>query len=125
MQNFLNITKALSDENRIRVLMYLDSGEMCVCQIIEMLSLAPSTVSKHMSILHQAGLVSTHKEGRWVYYGPPADDAPQAVQSAMEWVRASLRDEPTIRRDAERLAEVRTTDRDKFCNHYRPTGEKD
>jgi len=125
LQNFLNITKALSDENRIRVLMYLDSGEMCVCQIIEMLSLAPSTVSKHMSILHQAGLVATRKEGRWVYYGPPTDDAPQAVRSAIDWVRSSLRDEPTIRRDAERLAEVRTTDRDQLCTHYRPAGEKD
>ena len=68
MLETLNITKALSDENRIRALMMLTGGELCVCQIIEMLGLAPSTVSKHMSILRQAGLVETRKEGRWIYY---------------------------------------------------------
>jgi len=48
--------------------MMLSGGELCACQIIEMLGLAPSTVSKHMSILRQAGLVETRKEGRWIYY---------------------------------------------------------
>lgn len=123
MQNFLNITKALSDENRVRVLMFLKTGELCVCQIIEMLGLAPSTVSKHMSILHQAGLVTTRKDGRWVFYGLPGDDAPQPVRDAVGLVQSSLRDEPKVRSDADRLEEVRITDRDKLCCHYRPAEE--
>lgn len=50
MRKILNITKALADENRVRALMMLQNGEMCVCNIIDMLNMAPSTGSKHMSI---------------------------------------------------------------------------
>ena len=54
MQDIVAITKTLSDESRLRALLMLRHDELCVCQIIEMLCLAPSTVSKHMSILRQA-----------------------------------------------------------------------
>ncbi|TFG44900.1 MAG: ArsR family transcriptional regulator, partial [Candidatus Brocadiia bacterium] len=57
MLSFLSITKALADESRVRTLMALDGRELCVCQITELLGLAPSTVSKHMAILTQARLV--------------------------------------------------------------------
>jgi DNA-binding transcriptional ArsR family regulator len=60
----------------------LTSGELCVCQVTEVLQLAPSTVSKHMSILRQAGLVEARKEGRWIYYrlvGHPSQAAQQAI----------------------------------------------
>jgi DNA-binding transcriptional ArsR family regulator len=52
MKDVLAIAKALADENRTRVLMFLRAGELCVCQIMEMMGLAPSTVSKHLNILH-------------------------------------------------------------------------
>ena len=68
MFEFLNITKALAEENRVRILLALEVEELCVCQIIELLELAPSTVSKHMSVLRQARLVDGRKEGRWMYY---------------------------------------------------------
>lgn len=68
MRELLAVTKALSDPNRVRALMALQAGELCVCQVIELLGLAPSTVSKHMAVLCQARLVETRKEGRWVFY---------------------------------------------------------
>ena len=61
MRDFMNIVKALGDENRVRALLALRTSELCVCQIIELLGLAPSTVSKHMSILKQARLVDTRE----------------------------------------------------------------
>jgi ArsR family transcriptional regulator len=64
---FMAITKVLADENRGRTLMALRSGGICVCQIIEFPGLAPSTVSRHMGVLCQAGLVKGRKQGRWVY----------------------------------------------------------
>ena len=76
MKDFLNITKALADENRLRMLMALQDGELCVCQITELMGLAMSTVSKHLSILYQAGLVNARKEGRWMYYSLPGKGAP-------------------------------------------------
>ena len=71
MREFMSITKALADENRIRTLLALRQGELCVCQITELFGLAPSTISKHLSILFQAGLVESRKDGRWFYYQLP------------------------------------------------------
>ena len=68
MREFIDINKALSDESRVRALLALRDQELCVCQLIELLGLAPSTVSKHMTILKQAGLVEGRKDGRWIYY---------------------------------------------------------
>ena len=90
MREVLDITKALADGNRLRVLMALTGGELCVCQIVELLQLAPSTVSKHMSILRQARLVESRKDGRWMYYRLPDRDAPKAVKDAVAWVRRHL-----------------------------------
>ena len=86
MRDLMKITKALADENRIRVLLALRRGELCVCQIVELLGLATSTVSKHMSILKQARLVESRKEGRWIYYRLAGDEGPQLVQQVMTWV---------------------------------------
>ena len=118
-KEFVSIAKALSDESRVRAVMCLASGELCVCQIIEMLGLAPSTVSKHMAILHQAGLVESRKDGRWIYYRLAGEQAPPYVQEALEWARRSLVSSPTVRDDARRLRCVRKIDRDELCVHYR------
>ena len=66
MREFMAVAKALADDNRTRALMCLRAGELCVCRIIALLELAPSTVSKHLDILRRAGLVESHKEGRWI-----------------------------------------------------------
>lgn len=102
MQEFLAITKALGDENRVRVLMALSAGELCVCQIIELLNLAPSTVSKHMSILKQARLVESTKNGKWVYYRA-ASNVPKVASEAIAWANKHLTSEITIKEDAKAL----------------------
>jgi len=63
----MNLTKALADESRVRAVLALRQGELCVCQITELFGFAPSTVSKHLSILFQANLVESRKDGRWIY----------------------------------------------------------
>jgi len=118
MRQFISITKALSDENRVRVLMFLRGRELCVCQIIEMLGLAPSTVSKHMSVLHQAGLVESRKDGRWVYYRLAGDAAPSCVRRALAWVDACLREDRRVRDDAARVERVCRMTRDELCTCY-------
>jgi len=115
MREFLNLTKALADENRLRVLCALRGRELCVCQITELLGLAPSTVSKHMSILHQARLVDSRKQGRWVYYGLADKDAPETVRAANAWVGRSLAGSPTVRRDRRRLKEILKIDPEELC----------
>ena len=90
MREFMRITKALADPNRVRVLLGLQGGELCVCQITELLGLAPSTISKHLSILHQAGLIESRKDERWVFYRLPGKQAPVVVREAIDWAQKSL-----------------------------------
>ncbi len=91
MTDFVEIARALGDPNRVEALLLLRAGERCVCRIIERLELAPSTVSKHMSILRQAGLVKSRKEGRWIYYKLAAGSNDPVVQGALKWLQQSAK----------------------------------
>lgn len=62
------IFKAFCDPNRIRVLELLQAGEMCACKILEELNIGQPTLSHHMKILCEAGIVSARKEGKWSHY---------------------------------------------------------
>ena len=115
MREILDITKALADGSRLRVLMALAGGELCVCQIVELLQLAPSTVSKHMSILRQARLVESRKDGRWMYYRLPDQDAPRATGEAIAWVQRHLARSPQTQHDAKKLQEILAMDPEKLC----------
>ncbi|MHB8863122.1 MAG: ArsR/SmtB family transcription factor [Pirellulaceae bacterium] len=115
LRDFMAITKALADEQRVRVLMALQRGELCVCQIVELLGLATSTVSKHMSILKQARLVESRKDGRWMYYRLAGDDAPEAVRQATAWAAGLLAGDPQVLRDRQRLAVICTSDPHELC----------
>lgn len=105
MREFIAITKALADESRVRILMALAHGELCLCQLIEMLGLAPSTVSKHMGVLTQAGLTQCRKAGRWHYYrladNKPGDE--QEIQVTLDWVKAMTRNSSVVSDDRKRL----------------------
>jgi DNA-binding transcriptional ArsR family regulator len=115
MRAFMNITKALADENRIRTLLALRKGELCVCQITELFGLAPSTISKHLSILSQAGLVESRKDGRWIYYKLPGKDAPVEVREAIDWVEKSLDGSPRATEDSQTLKKVLKQDPAVLC----------
>jgi len=104
MRECMTVIKALADENRVRILMALRGRELCVCEIIGFLGLAPSTVSKHMSILKNARLVESRKDGRWVFYRLAEEDTLQAVQNAQSWVINCLENDPEIIRDEKTLA---------------------
>ncbi|MEN6333077.1 MAG: metalloregulator ArsR/SmtB family transcription factor [Phycisphaerales bacterium] len=115
MREILEITKALADGNRLRAMTALAGGELCVCQIIELLQLAPSTVSKHMSILRQARLVKGRKDGRWMYYRLPGREASKPVRGAVAWLRRSLADSPQAVEDSKRLKAILAMDPEEIC----------
>ena len=68
MKSFIKVMKALSDPNRVKIVKVLQQKKMCVCEIQGVLNLAQSTVSKHLRILEEAGLVDYEKDGLWVNY---------------------------------------------------------
>lgn len=106
MFTLLNITRALSDENRLRILMALRTVPLCVCQITAFLDLAPSTTSKHLSILRQARLIESVKQGRWVYYQLADTATLPMVKDALAWLLPALQDDPRICKDAEHIAAI-------------------
>jgi DNA-binding transcriptional ArsR family regulator len=118
MKECLEIAKALSDANRLRALLAVAGGELCVCQLIELLGLAPSTVSKHMAVLRQAGLVEARKEERWMYYRLPEKPG-RCVAGAIVWVRSCLARDAATRENARRTRVVRRTDKKELCDCYR------
>ena len=68
MQEIVNLFKALSDPTRLRVLLLLQYGELCVCEVEEVLGMKQSRVSRHLNILRSAGLTEARYVGRWVFY---------------------------------------------------------
>ncbi len=106
MKEFIAITKALADESRVRLLLALGDRELCVCQLIELIGLAPSTVSKHMSILKQAGLVDMRKQGRWAYYRIAKEDSPMLIKTTLQWVFDSAGSSPQAKKDKASLRDI-------------------
>lgn len=115
MREFMAITKALADASRVRILLALRRGELCVCQITELFGFAPSTMSKHLSILHQAGLIESRKEERWVYYRLAGTAAPKAVRDALAWARKSVEQTEEARADARQLGQILKMDVKEIC----------
>jgi ArsR family transcriptional regulator len=68
IQEMVTVLKALGDENRIRILKILRGGEKCACRLLEALNISQPTLSHHMKILCDAGLVVGRKEGKWMHY---------------------------------------------------------
>ena len=68
IQELVVICKALSDENRLRILQMLRSGEKCACKLLEELNITQPTLSHHMKILCDSGLVRGRREGKWMHY---------------------------------------------------------
>ncbi len=114
------VAKAVSDGNRVRMLAALRGRELCVCQIVELVGLAPSTVSKHLDILKHAGLVENRKQGRWIHYTRPRGPADPAVGRALDWVDSSLARDAKLREDRKRLGEILRIPVETLCR----TGEK-
>lgn len=118
MRTFLAITRALNDQTRLRTLVALRRGELCLCQLVELFGLAPSTVSKHLNVLYEAGLIDRRKEGRWVHFRLPARNAAPAVRRAIRWVTDCLEDDPEIISDRKKLSDVLARDLQALCGCY-------
>lgn len=66
---YASLFKCLSEPVRLRILfLLLDKGELCVCDIVDTLGLSQSVVSRHLAYLRNNGLLSTRREGVWIYY---------------------------------------------------------
>lgn len=68
LENNTEIFKAISDPTRLKILYLLQDGELCVCEIIDVLEKPQSTISHHLNVLKKAGFIQGRKEGLWIHY---------------------------------------------------------
>lgn len=105
------ILKALSDKNRIRIIKMLQKKPLCVCEIRSVLELATSTVSKHLSILRDVGLISDWKEGKWINY--KINTEPDRIAAnALLFIQLQIEDDSVIVGDRKKLE---CADRNVLC----------
>jgi len=109
------IAKAIADETRVRLLMALRGRELCVCQLQAVVDFAPSTVSEHLLLLRQAGLVKARKAGRWVYYALSDREGGQQVRATLQWLEQNCSNDPMIVDDERRLQEILSMKPDELC----------
>ena len=107
-----NIFKAVSDKSRIRILKMLLQKPLCVCEITEILKLAASTVSNHLSILSDAGLVIGEKDGKWINYRINKESKNNYVSSILLYLQLVLEEDETIIKDR---GIISTVDRNIIC----------
>jgi ArsR family transcriptional regulator len=111
-RDHVNVFKALSDPNRIRIMKMVTVRELCLCELREILGLSSSTVSKHLTILRDAGLLLDSKEGKWVNFRVNADADQHINRSVIALIGGSFNDDEAVRAD---LKKIRTVDRKKIC----------
>jgi len=107
MKDFIRVMKALSDPNRVKVVKMLQQKEMCVCEMQAALGIAQPTVSKHLKILEDAGLVQSRKDGLWVNYRLVDGEANPYAAEMLEMVGKWLVDDVEIRQILRQLPEIR------------------
>jgi DNA-binding transcriptional ArsR family regulator len=107
LRRYEAVMKAVADPTRVRILKMLEAGELCVCQIIAVLALSPSTVSKHLFLLKSAGLVNDRKEKKWVHYSLDRRSENPYVSGILRELSAWLDRDPVIAGDRARLADAR------------------
>lgn len=111
MKKFIKVMKALSDPNRVKIIKMLQQKMLCVCELQSGLKVAQPTVSKHLKILEEAGLVDSVKDGLWVnYFLADGTDSPYAA-SLLGNLRHWLNDLPEI---SELMTKTKTLDREEI-----------
>lgn len=106
LYDYENVMKAAADPARARMLKLLESRELCVCELMEIMGLGQSTISGHLSLLKKAGLVASRKDGRWVYYSLSDRKRNHYAQPLLALMLGWLEDDPRVRADRRRLLNI-------------------
>lgn len=107
--------KAAGDPTRTRILKLLEGGPLCVCQVQAVLGLAPSTVSKHLTLLEAAGLVTDRRDGRWIHYALAVEQRNPYARDVLALLRGPLDREPRILEDRRQLRGVKAVPVETLC----------
>lgn len=98
-----SLFKALSEPIRLRILiLLLEKGELCVCDLVDTLSLSQSVISRHLAYLRHNDIVMAKREGVWMYY-QLTDYAQLDLKSLLNFIQQNILDSEEIRTDLKNL----------------------
>ncbi len=115
MRDLELVLKAAGDPTRTRILKLLERGGLCVCQVQAVLGLAPSTVSKHLAILKNAGLVEDRRDGKWIQYSLAAEERNPFAKPILAMLHGPLDRDPAVVADRRRLQQVKRISLAELC----------
>lgn len=107
LRDYEMVMKSVGDPTRVRILKLLEAGEMCGCQVVAILELSQSTISKHFFLLKMVGLVKERKEKKWVHYALARSGGNPYARKMLNTLRGWLNDDPVVERDKKREALAR------------------
>ena len=110
MKAFVKVMKALSDPNRVKIIKMLQHKVMCVCEIQAALRIAQPSVSKHLKILEEAGIVTFRKDGMWVNYQLADGSASPYAANLLGSLRHWLEDDSEVAEIVRKLSSIRRED---------------
>ena len=99
LENVVRVAKALSDPTRVRILHVLAGRELCVCEMVELIDRGQPTVSRHLGILRDAGLVEDVRDGQWVNYRLRRPARSRFADAVLKAAVDTARDDPALQRD--------------------------
>ena len=112
VRELMGVLKAVADKNRMRILKMLEKKPMCVCELAAVLKIKQPSVSKHLSILKNAGLIQDERNGQWIDYSQCTENINKYTPVMQSNVKNWLNDDPIIKSD---LQKTKTLCRQDLC----------
>ena len=113
MKHLIRVMKAMSEPNRVKILKLLQQKEHCVCELQALLDLAQPTISKHLKLLEDAGLVDSYKDKLWVNYRLTTGEDSVYAKNLLKNLSGWLKDDPEI---ANLMLKSLNVNRETLCN---------
>ena len=113
MRELVKVFKALADRNRLRILKMLQSKKMCVCELSAALDITRPSVSRHLGLMKDAGLVQDERNGQWIDYSLCKDTVNQYASVIQSHLNKWINDDPKIRDD---IKKIKKLNRKELCS---------
>ena len=113
MRELVKVFKALADKNRLRILKMLQYKKMCVCELSAALAITRPSVSRHLSLMKDAGLVQDERNGQWIDYSLCKDAVNKYASAIQSHLNQWINDDPRIRDD---IKKIKKLNREVLCS---------
>ena len=113
MRELVKVFKALADKNRLRILKMLQSKKMCACELSAALGITRPSVSRHLSLMKDAGLVVDERNGSWIDYSLCEERINQYAPVIQAHLKEWVNDDPKVKDDLEK---IKSLSREELCS---------